>query len=171
MTDEQQLLLPFDFLEEEQQVNWELPFFDNPQDDNERLLNLQYRYRVNGEQQALGEMYAEAIKIAPKLVAKVCKENKIRLQRIDCEEKAHQAVTYIITSYLKKPRWAIDKSWTGYLYLAAKKQVLGKRKVDGIVDFVDIDDFFKERDDRLANELLDSVMEGNLDETIQTIFI
>lgn len=171
MTDGQQILLPFDFLEEEQQVTWDLPYFEAPKDDNERLLNLQYRYRVDGEQQALSEMYRIAIQIAPKLVSLVCKQFKQRLPGLDRYEKAHQAVTYIISAYLSKPRWAIKDSWTGYLYLAAKKQVLGKRKVDGIVDFVDMDDFFKEKDDRLTEELNNGVLEGNLNELIYDIYI
>jgi hypothetical protein len=172
--DEQQLLLPFDDpleeKKEEKQVDWDLPYFENPKTDNERLLNLQYLYKVKGNQQALDEMYKIAIKIAPKLVTKLCKEYKQKIQADDRLEKAFLSVEYIIESYLRKPDWAIRKSWTGYLYLSVKKQILKKRKVDDIVDFVDIKDFYKEKDDTLSEELYNEVLEGNLDDLCRKIF-
>ena len=170
MTDGKQYLLPFDFLEEEQQVIWDLPHFENPKNDNERLLNLQFRYRINGDKQALTEMYKIAFTIAMKYIPKICEKYRLQKKRIDREEKAHQAVTYIITSYLKKPHWALNKSWTGYLYQATRKFLIEKRKVDGIVDFVDLDTFFKEEDNRLANELNNSVLNGSLNEDLAEIY-
>ena len=173
MTDGQQLLLPFDFLEQEKQICWDnLPHFEEPRTDNERLLELQYQYRVNGDQKALERMYRIAVVIAAKYISTMGQNNwKIRsLDEVQKEEKAHQAVTYMISIYLRKPRWAINDSWTGYLWRAVQKQLLGHRKVDGIVDFVDMDEFYKERDDELAEELQNGVENGNYEHIYRQIY-
>ena len=51
-----QLLLPFDFEEPEIDIA-SIPHYDAPQDDNERLLEYQYQYKVEGKENALSKMY------------------------------------------------------------------------------------------------------------------
>lgn len=53
------------------------------------------------------------------------------------EEKAHNAITYIIARYLRVKDFAITESFTGYLFLRIKHELFYQRKVDKIVDFVD----------------------------------
>lgn len=167
MTEEQQLTLPFDFTNEEEQVTWEnLPHYENPANDNERLLELQYQFRVNGNRKALDEMYRLGYEISYKYINTMVEADKHLKSVLNCaekrEEKAHQAVCYMIQSYLMKPRWAIMESWTGYLYRSTLKQVKGCiRKVDTIVDFVDIQTLYQEMDDRLNAELMGCIMDGN----------
>ena len=167
MTEEQQLTLPFDFTKEEKQVTWEnLPHYERPANDNERLLELQYQFRVNGNKKALDDMYRLGYEISYKYINTMVEADKHLKMTLNCaekrEEKAHNAVCYMIQSYLKKPTWVITDSWTGYLYRSTLKQVKGGvRKVDKIVDFVDIDSLFREMDDRLSDELMGCVMDGN----------
>lgn len=44
------------------------------------------------------------------------------LSHSDKEEKAHNAITYIIARYLRLKDFAITKSFTGYLFLRIKKE-------------------------------------------------
>lgn len=59
--------------------------------------------------------------------------------KTDTEEKAHNAITYIIARYLRVKDFAITESFTGYLFLRIKHELFYQRKVDKIVDFVDWD--------------------------------
>lgn len=53
------------------------------------------------------------------------------------EEKAHNAITYIIARYLRVKDFSIRESFTSYLYLRVQHELYYQRKVDKIVDFVD----------------------------------
>ncbi|WP_147613037.1 hypothetical protein [Treponema pectinovorum] len=118
-----------------------LPYFEKPKDENEILLNLQREYK-NGNKEALNKMYELGLKIAKKYIGSKAKINKFiaRLSNEEREEKAHNAITYIIERYLKKKDFVITKSFTAYLYLRILHELFYKRKVDKIVDFVDLDE-------------------------------
>lgn len=116
-----------------------MPYFDAPKCDNERLLNMQYDYKENGNAQALNAMYALGCKIALKYInAKAGKNPHIaHMSDDEKEEKAHNAITYIISRYLRVKDFSIRKSFTSYLYLRVQHELYYQRKVDKIVDFVD----------------------------------
>ena len=149
-----QLELPFeeliykeDALENE---DAELAHYDNPKNDNERLLNYQYEFK-KGDMTALGKMYELSIEVCLALIGKIGQKNS-HVKNLSWEEKmnkAHDAATYLPARYLKKKQFFIKKSFTGYLYLRVLGEVYKgtKRKVDKIVDFVDLDEFFKESED------------------------
>ena len=150
MTDEQtgQLLLPFDTdidSEQKQIVECCFPHFVAPRNDNESLLEFQYQYRVNGKQSALDNIYVLGKEICAKYINTEAKgKRKIKnLSAEEKEEKAHNAVCYVIGQLLRSSDWYISTSFTGYLYLRVKHELYYHRKVDKIVDFVNLDDFFK----------------------------
>lgn len=68
-------------------------------------------------------------------------EEAEKLAQCDKEEKAHNAITYIIARYLRVKDFAITESFTGYLFLRIKHELFYQRKVDKIVDFVDWDSY------------------------------
>lgn len=116
-----------------------LPHYTEPKSDNERLLNLQYDYKENGNAQALNAIYALGCTIALKYInAKVGKNSHIaHMSDDEKKEKAHNAITYIIARYLRVKDFSIRKSFTSYLYLRVQHELYYQRKVDKIVDFVD----------------------------------
>ena len=120
-----------------------LPRFDNPKCDNERLLNMQWRYKEKGDKNALNEMYRLGYTIALKYISTKARRNRhiAELCRGDKEEKAHNAITYIIARYLKVSDFAISESFTAYLYLRVQHELFYTRKVDKIVQFVDWDSY------------------------------
>ena len=121
-----------------------LPRFDSPANDNERLLNFQWEFR-NGKEEALAGMYELGLKVSLRLIDAKARGNRhvARLSAAERREKAHNAITYIITRYLRKPEWRITDSFTAYLYLRVQHELFYRRKVDGIVDFVDWQTFRK----------------------------
>ena len=137
--------LEFDFDElpkEAEKTKPALPHYDQPQNDNERLLNYQWEYK-NGDQNALNSMYTLGYKIALKYISTKAQKNRhiAELCRSEKEEKAHNAITYIIARYLKVSDFAIRESFTAYLYLRIQHELFYTRKVDKIVRFVDMETF------------------------------
>lgn len=121
------------------------PRFDQPKNDNERLLNCQWEYLEKGDQKALDEMYSLGYTIALKYIGTAAKKNKkvARLSDDDKAEKAHNAISYIIVRYLRRRDFCITDSFTAYLYLRIQHELFYRRKVDKIVAFVDMDNFLK----------------------------
>lgn len=121
------------------------PRFDTPKSDNEKLLNYQYAYREQDDTHALNQMYTLGYRIALKFINAKAKKNKhiAALCIDDREEKAHNAITYIIEQYIRRPDFAITDSFTAYLYLRIQHELFYQRKVDKIVSFVDIETLYK----------------------------
>ena len=135
--------LEFDFVglpKEAEKPKPALPHYDQPQNDNERLLNYQWEYK-NGDQNALNSMYTLGYKIALKYISTKAQKNRhiAELCRSDREEKAHNAITYIIARYLRVQDFVIMESFTSYLYLRIQHELFYRRKVDEIVSFVDME--------------------------------
>ena len=106
---------------------FDLPYYDTPTNDNQRLLNLQLKYKLNGGKY-LGEMYKLLYEIAYKNINKLSEQSQ-KIKNMDAAErmeKAHNAATYIVEQYLKRPDFAIKKSMTGYLYKRVQFELYGK---------------------------------------------
>ena len=118
----------------------DLPHYESPKNDNELLLNYQWDYR-KGDKTALNKMYELGYNIALRYISIHAKKNPhiAKLNQSRREEKAHNAITYIIARYLQISDFAIYKSFTSYLYLRIQHELFYKRKVDDIVSFIDLD--------------------------------
>ena len=111
------------------ELKFDLPYYDTPTNDNQRLLNLQLKYKVNGGKY-LGEMYKMLYEIAYKNINKLSEQSQ-KIKNMDAAErmeKAHNAATYIVEQYLKRPDFAIKNSMTGYLYKRVQYELYGKNK-------------------------------------------
>lgn len=113
----------------EQQNNTvsELPYYPDPQSDNQRLFNMQKEYK-DGAPQALAAMYKLLYEVAYKTINNRSATNQhiAALSANERQQKAHDAATYIIEQYCKRPDFVITDSITGYLYLRIKWEVYGK---------------------------------------------
>ena len=134
----QQLELSFD-IEEVSSVT--LPSYIAPKNDNQKLLNFQYSYKIDGDYKALSRMYELGFKVALRFIKSEALKNipVAALSKEERAEKAHNAITYIIARYLKVKTFAITESFTAYLFLRIRHELYYRRKVDSIVDFVDFD--------------------------------
>ena len=109
------------------ELSFDLPYYDTPTNDNQRLLNLQLKYKVNGGKY-LGEMYKLLYEIAYKNINKLSKQSQ-KIKNMDAAErmeKAHNAATYIVEQYLKRPDFVIKNSMTGYLFKRVQFELYGK---------------------------------------------
>lgn len=135
-------------LPEEREVkqNGQLRWYSDPRSDNQRLMSLQYEYRTEGKREALDQIYEICRTIAAKYINTIAKHNrKVKnLSAFDKDAKASDAATYIVVQLMNRPDFTITKSFTGYLFLRVEFELFYHRKIDKIVDFVDLDLFFKE---------------------------
>ena len=109
------------------ELQFDLPYYDTPMNDNQRLLNLQLKYKVNGDKY-LGEMYKLLYEIAYKNINKLSKQSQ-KIKNMDAAErmeKAHNAASYIVEQYLKRPDFVIKNSMTGYLFKRVQFELYGK---------------------------------------------
>ena len=123
------------------ELQFDLPYYDTPTNDNQRLLNLQLKYKVNGGKY-LGEIYKLLYEIAYKNINKLSEQSQ-KIKNMDAAErmeKAHNAATYIVEQYLKRPDFVIKNSMTGYLYTRVNWELYGKdhqNKRDQMVVYTD----------------------------------
>lgn len=115
-----------------------LPFYENPETENERLFNLQKRYKETGPA-ALGEMYEKLREVAYKLINKISNTDpKVKALPAEIrEQKAHDAATYLIEQYIKRPNFVITDNITEYLKKRVLHELYYTRNCDRIVTFTD----------------------------------
>lgn len=99
-----------------------LPHFENPQNDNERLLNYQYDFLVNHKELALNGLFTLGLVIARKYINKEAQKNSHikRLSWDEKEDKAAAAIAYFLSMYKRYSNFYVERSFTGYLYLRVK---------------------------------------------------
>jgi hypothetical protein len=159
----QQQVLGFDFWEEEKKQEAEklqeqtdsLPHFPEPKNDNEYLLECQWQYR-HGDDTALVKMYKRARTLGLKFINAIGQSNR-HVKALPYESKkikAEDAATYMIEQYIKRPDFVITKNFPGYLFLRVAHELFYRRKVDKVVDFVDLQKFLKEGTDDKDDELI-----------------
>ena len=109
------------------ELQFDLPYYDTPTNDNQRLLNLQLKYKLNGGAY-LGDMYKLLFEIAYKNINKLSEQSqKIKnMDAVERMEKAHNAASYIVEQYLKRPDFVIKNSMTGYLFKRVQFELYGK---------------------------------------------
>lgn len=171
-----QQVLPFDFWETEkqeaekrqQEQTNSLPHFPDPKNDNEYLLECQWQYR-HGDQAALDRMYKKSKTLGMKFINAIGQKNRhvSSLSYVAKKIKAEDAATYMIEQYIKRQDFSIKKNFPGYLFLRIAHELYYRRKVDKVVDFVDLQKFLKEgyddKDDELISQREDECLLGTRD--------
>ncbi len=113
-----------------------LPYFEHPKNDNERLLNYQYDFIVNGSQEAWCGLWKLTTKVVGLMLAKECKERKIFFDHEEWKDKKSEAVIYILRRYKTHPGYCIKSSYPLHIWYAVKHVLDYRRRSDEIVDYV-----------------------------------
>lgn len=113
-----------------------LPHFEAPQNDNERLLNYQYDFLVNGSQEAWRNLWELASATAGRMLAHSCKQRNIHFSKEQWEDKRAEAVMYLLRRYRTRPGYRIEADFPLHIWYAVKHVLDYKRKCDGLVDYV-----------------------------------
>ena len=95
--------------------------------DDQQLFNFQFEFK-KGNAQALAGMYKKLYEVAYKIINNRSRTNG-RIAALSADErkqKAHDAATYIVEQYLKRPDFVIKNSITGYLFKRVQFELYGK---------------------------------------------
>lgn len=113
--------------------NMILPYFPDPQNDNERLLNYQFDFIKNNDMVAWGNLITLAYKIAKIYVRRFLKNNKgFFLDEYEQEEKVDIAVEYVLKRYKENPTWCVTKNYLSALNNGVTHAMLYKTKSDEV---------------------------------------
>lgn len=104
-----------------------MPYFERPESDDQQLFNFQFEFK-KGNAQALAGMYKKLYEVAYKTINNRSRTNEriAALSATERQQKAHDAATYIIEQFLKRPAFVITDSITGYLYTRINWELYGK---------------------------------------------
>lgn len=104
-----------------------MPYYERPESDDQQLFNFQFEFK-KGNAQALAGMYKKLYEVAYKKINNRSRTNEriAALSATEREQKAHDAATYIIEQFLKRPEFAITDSVTGYLETRVNWELYGK---------------------------------------------
>ena len=113
-----------------------LPYFNSPQNDNERLLNYQYDFLVNGSHEAWGNLWKLTEAIAGRMLAHSCKLRNVHFSHEEWEDKRAEAVLYLLRRYRTRPGYRIEANFPLHIWYAVRHVLDYKRKCDGLVYYV-----------------------------------
>lgn len=129
-----------------------IPYFDNPQNDNEMLFNYQYEYIKNNSEKAWGDLITLSFKVTKRLVWLWMKKNKLHLDAIEQDEKTSIAVEYVLRRYKKNIGYCINKNFISALKEGVKHAMLYTTKIE--INTTSIDEvYFKEEKENNYEEL------------------
>ena len=114
--------LEFGFMEElrqkelkESMARRHLPYFEDPQDDNQRLLNYQHDWLEKQDEKAWENLWALAQKVARRMVSSLARKHGFRFTGDDIDDRVNIAVEYVLRRYQ-------DGWWVRKAYLKALKE-------------------------------------------------
>lgn len=114
-----------------------LPYYQNPKNDAERLMNYQFDYIKNGSEQAWGELITLSFKVTKRLVWKWMKSHKLRLDDIEQDEKTSIAVEYVLRRYKTRIGYCVTKNFITTLEKGVEHAMLYKTKMDVETDYIE----------------------------------
>lgn len=120
---------------EEKSWSW-LPQFEKTVNDNQALLNAQYRYK-NGDETGLVQIYDLSTIVALKFINSIARSNK-NVRNLDyCtrQEKASNVASYMVERYLEDPSFYISKNYPAYLYLRVQHELFYQTKASKIEQY------------------------------------
>lgn len=94
----------------------ELPYFENPENDSERLFNLQFKYLKNGDEEARRELYLLSYEIMRRLLWRRMKKGG--LGWLDSEKQNEivaDAFLYVFRRYERGMGYVVTKSFISVL--------------------------------------------------------
>lgn len=112
-----------------------LPRFEDPKDDNERLLNYQYDWLVNKDQKAWEALWILSRKMARKFVLTFAKKKGLKLDLLTVEDKTDEAVVYILRRYQRG--WYVRRAYCTAIKEAVVHALFHRTKARQLEVFMD----------------------------------
>lgn len=114
-----------------------LPYYENPKNDAEKLMNYQHDYIMNNSQDAWGKLIQLSFVVTKRLVWRWMKTHKMRMDEIEQDEKTSIAVEYVLRRYKTRIGYCVTKNFITALQSGVEHAMLYKTKLDEETDFIE----------------------------------
>lgn len=111
-----------------------LPYFDTPRDDNQRLLNYQHDWLTNGDEKAWEKLWVLARKVARRMIRAQARRKGFSLDRLDEDDRVDTAVCYVLRRY--QDGWYVKKAYLKAIKEGVVHALWYRTKADEIQDSV-----------------------------------
>lgn len=111
-----------------------LPYFDTPRDDNQRLLNYQHDWLTFGDSRAWQNLWELARKVARRMIRAQARRKGFTLDRLDEDDRVDTAVYYVLRRY--QDGWYVRKAYLRALKDGVVHALWYRTKADEIQDSV-----------------------------------
>lgn len=109
----------------------EIPNFENPQTDNEKLISLQYQYLKNNDTSAEKEFFLLAYKVMKQILWSEMKKKKLPyLNKEQQEETVNNAFEYVFRRYKKDKGYIVQKNFISVLKCGIRHALQYTRMAD-----------------------------------------
>lgn len=126
----------------------ELPHFENPKNDNERLLNYQYDWLVHKDPEAWEKLWLLSCTVAKRMIMAMARKKGFSLSQEHLQDKVENAVIYILRRY--DYGWYVKKAFLKAIKEAVVHSLWYRTKAQRMETFMDnetISRLVKARDD------------------------
>lgn len=112
-----------------------LKHFEEPKNDNERLLNYQYEFLVLGNKKAWDNLFILATKVAQRIVVKQVRAKHLAVDAIDIPEKVSIAVEYVMRRYKNNSGWVVRDNYISAIKSGVIHALYYRKKIDDVTDY------------------------------------
>ena len=112
-----------------------LKHFEEPKNDNERLLNYQYEFLVLGSKKAWDNLFILATKVAQRIVVKQVRNKHLAVDAIDIPEKVSVAVEYVMRRYKNNSGWVVRDNYISAIKSGVIHALYYRKKIDDVTDY------------------------------------
>lgn len=112
-----------------------LKHFEEPKNDNERLLNYQYEFLVLENKKAWDNLFILATKVAQRIVVKQVRAKHLAVDAIDIPEKVSIAVEYVMRRYKNNSGWVVRDNYISAIKSGVIHALYYRKKIDDVTDY------------------------------------
>lgn len=115
--------------------------YENPKNDNEKLMNYQYQFLKFDDKKAWGDLLILAFQVTERLVYSWCKKNKIFMDKEAVADKTSIAVEYVLRRYKSQSLigYCVQKNYIHALRLGVKHAMKYTTKIQYNTDNYGLD--------------------------------
>ena len=114
----------------EARKNLVLPHYEEPKNDNERLMNYQIEYITTNSALAWGKLIELSFVVTKRLIWLWMKKHKTKLDEIEQDEKTSIAVEYVLRRYKTRVGWCVTKNFITALNDGVKHAMLYTTEIE-----------------------------------------
>ncbi|MGP1459924.1 MAG: hypothetical protein ACTTKL_11580 [Treponema sp.] len=116
-----------------------LPYFDNPSDDGERLMNAQHDFLLFNSEKAWRELWTLTVTVAGRIISAERQKNKFYLSADEKADKQMEAAEYLLRRYRTRCGYFIRANFISAVKQSVYHALYYRNEGEKLVDFIAIE--------------------------------